>query len=101
MNPEDIAQLKKLNIQLQASREWKERLNAKFYAMVKRMFGQRAGELVEWYCERMFRGYTWEQKRRVELELILVEHCPELLTTPTARPEDPPEPAWFHKSKAA
>ncbi len=100
MHPDDIAQLQKLNIMLQSGRDWKERLNAKFVAIVQKMAGKHVAELVEWRLEALFRSYVWEQKRRVELEMILAEHHPELLTEPPTSPEQPRKPEWF-KHKAA
>lgn len=100
MHPDDIAQLKKLDIMLQSGRNWKERLNAKFVTIVQKMAGKYVAELVEWRLEGLFRSFVWEQKRRVELEMILAEHHPELLTVPAALPEEPIEPSWF-KDKVA
>jgi uncharacterized protein YigA (DUF484 family) len=95
MNEDDLAKMRRLNITLQVCRNWKERLNKKFTDMLARRFGTRVGELVQWYLNDLFQRYVWEQKRRVELEIILDEHCPELMPPYPEREKPSEPPSWF------
>ncbi|MDX9859195.1 MAG: hypothetical protein RBT76_15530 [candidate division Zixibacteria bacterium] len=93
MDPEDIAELRKLNIMRALGREWRERNQEKFLAWVKTKCSEKAAAIIEWYTDHLLKRYAWEQKRREELELILAEHHPELLPPPPPPLQLPDLPA--------
>ncbi|MFH1236672.1 MAG: hypothetical protein V1685_07145 [Parcubacteria group bacterium] len=95
MNDDVLLELRKLDITLQVDRNWKERLNGKFTDMLSRRFGTRVSELVQWYLNNLFQRFVWEQKRRVELEMLLAEHCPELIPPYSDREKSSEPPSWF------
>jgi hypothetical protein len=93
VDPEHIAELKKLNIMLASGREWRERNHEKFVAWAKSKFGEKAATIIGWYTGNLLERYAREQKRRVELEMILAEHHPELLPPPPPPVQLPELPA--------
>ncbi len=87
-----------LKVTYQVIREREDRARQWFTSLVRKHFGERAADVVGWYVTRIYIRYVWEQTRRIQLEEIILEHCPRLMPEPPPFPAAPSKPSWINET---